>query len=312
MPSEATGRLQWNNLPSAVQEAVEALLGDAVASADSQTGGYSPGTADRISTVSGKRAFVKAVGKEQNRFAAKLHRIEARTMDLLPEGLPRPDFLGHHDDGDWIALAFSDVDGRHPHLPWRSDELDRVLDTVHSVTQKPLGEDALELLPYLGVQRAYSFQGWDRLREVPDESLDPWAVSNLDALAELSEEALSSVVGNSLVHTDLRADNLLLTEDGNVTIVDWPWAAIGAPWFDALTILIDVRVYDPSYDVDAVIAQHLVFDAATSHELNTVLAGLAGYFLDAARQPAPQGIPTLRSFQRQEGVAALNWLKERL
>jgi hypothetical protein len=233
-------------------------------------------------------------------------------MDLLPEGLPHPEFLGHHDQGDWIALVFSDVEGRHPHLPWRSDELTRVLDTVSSFTQVPLGSDALDLLPHLGVQRAYSFQGWDRLRDDPDESLYPWAVSNFEALAELSEEASSSVVGNSLVHTDLRADNLLLTKDGNVTVVDWPWAAIGAPWFDALTILIDARVYDPGYDVESVVAQHPLFASATSQELNTVIAGLAGYFLDAARQDAPQGIPTLRSFQKQEGDAALNWLKERL
>jgi aminoglycoside phosphotransferase (APT) family kinase protein len=233
-------------------------------------------------------------------------------MGLLPEGLPHPEFLGHYDQGDWIALVFSDVDGRHPHLPWRSNDLTRVLDTVYSFTQTPLNADALELLPHLGIQRAYSFQGWDRLRDDHDESLDPWAVSNFDALADLSKEASSSVVGNSLVHTDLRADNLLLTEDGSVTVVDWPWAAIGARWFDALTILIDVRVYDPNFDVEVVIAQHPVFSSATHYELNTAIAGLAGYFIDAARQTAPQGIPTLRSFQKQEGIAALNWLKERL
>jgi len=312
MASDSTGRLQWGNLPNDVQEAVETLLGGSIATACSQTGGYSPGTADRIQTNSGKRAFVKVVGNEQNPFSLKLHRTEARTMSILPEGLPCPEFLGHHDQGDWVALIFSDVEGKHPHLPWHSDELSRVLDTVHSVSQVALSGDALDLLPSLSVQRAYSFQGWDRLSYDPDASLDTWAVNNFDMLTELSEQAPAAVSGNQLVHTDLRADNLLFTKDGNVTIVDWPWAAIGASWFDALTLLIDVRVYDPDYDVESVIASHRVFSSATPEELNAVLAGLAGYFIDAARQPAPQGIPTLRAFQKREGEAALNWLKERL
>ena len=34
-------------------------------------------------------------------------------------------------------------------------------------------------------------------------------------------------------HGDLRADNILLTQDG-VVIVDWPGASVGAPWVDML------------------------------------------------------------------------------
>ena len=36
------------------------------------------------------------------------------------------------------------------------------------------------------------------------------------------------------VLTDIRADNILLTQD-RVVFVDWPWACIAAPWFDLLT-----------------------------------------------------------------------------
>jgi hypothetical protein len=42
------------------------------------------------------------------------------------------------------------------------------------------------------------------------------------------------------------------------------------------------------------------------------LAGLAGFFIDAARQPPPVGLPTLRAFQRAQGQAVLSWLREEL
>ncbi|NUS74076.1 MAG: phosphotransferase [Corynebacteriales bacterium] len=37
--------------------------------------------------------------------------------------------------------------------------------------------------------------------------------------------------GATLVHADLRADNILIAPPG-VTLVDWPWASYGAPWLD--------------------------------------------------------------------------------
>jgi thiamine kinase-like enzyme len=39
--------------------------------------------------------------------------------------------------------------------------------------------------------------------------------------------------GQTLLHADLCADNLLLTSDG-VVVVDWPYAVTGAPWVDGL------------------------------------------------------------------------------
>ena len=28
----------------------------------------------------------------------------------------------------WVLLVFQDIEGRHPHMPWKMDELDRVMD----------------------------------------------------------------------------------------------------------------------------------------------------------------------------------------
>jgi len=43
---------------------------------------------------------------------------------------------------------------------------------------------------------------------------------------------------------------------------------------------------------------------------DAALAGLAGYFTDGARRPAPPGLPTLRAFQRAQSDAVLSWLRD--
>src|SRR5207249_8746585 len=47
--------------------------------------------------------------------------------------------------GDWVALAFEDVAGHDPALPWRKDELERVLaaitDLAAALTPAPVDVD---------------------------------------------------------------------------------------------------------------------------------------------------------------------------
>jgi hypothetical protein len=41
------------------------------------------------------------------------------------------------DDDDWVVLAFDDIDGRTPELPWIATELERVLDALHALADAP-------------------------------------------------------------------------------------------------------------------------------------------------------------------------------
>lgn len=116
----------------------------------------------------------------------------------------------------------------------------------------------------------------------------------------------------SLAHTDVRGDNIIITNSDGAVLVDRPWAAVGAPWVDAVTVLVNVRVFDPGYDADAVLRSHGVFTLATAESVNGFLSGLAAYFIDAARQPPPPGLPTVRAFQQQQGETVIHWLRERL
>ncbi|MEV0623247.1 hypothetical protein AB0I81_58725 [Nonomuraea sp. NPDC050404] len=85
--------------------------------------------------------------------------------------------------------------------------------------------------------------------------------------------------------------------------VDWPWACRGAAWYDRVAMLPSVGMQGgPS-------PQELFTDPDPA--VTVVVAAIAGYFAWQCRQPDPPGLPTVRAFQRAQGVVALDWLKLR-
>ena len=314
-PAGGGNRPPWHELPEALRRKVETLLGSPVEHAVSQPGGFSPGSADRLTTTRHQRFFVKAVSSEMNPDSADIHRAEARALGVLPTRLPIARLLGVVEEGTWIALVLEDVDGRHPTLPWHPDELTTVLDALHSLASTPLPTEAVAALPKLPDAVGPLFAGWERLTPDADlplpASLAEWCLPRLPELRALAAQSQGLLQGDRLVHQDVRADNLLIARDGSVTVIDWPWAAVGAGWFDAVTLLINVRLYDPSFDVDAVLATHPVFADVPETGVDAVLAGMAGFLIEAANQPPPPGLPTLRAFQRDQGEATIEWLRQR-
>src|SRR5215213_4496999 len=246
----ATGqRVAWAGVPDWLRDEVAARLGGTVVEAVTQPGGFSPGLAVRLRLADGRRAFVKAVGPDPNPDSAGIHRSEARTMAALPRSAPAPRLLWSLDRHGWVALAFEDVDGVHPALPWRPDELRRVLDMVAdlaaTLTPAPPG------LPPIAERLSDTLTGWRRLAAASAAGhddlagLDGWAVRHLQRLADLEAGWPAATGGRTLLHLDLRADNLLLTPT-RVVAVDWPYASVGAAWVDLLLLLPSVTRSRPS------------------------------------------------------------------
>ncbi|WP_419665806.1 phosphotransferase family protein [Streptomyces sp. 2-1] len=317
-PSATGVRIPWGAVPESVRQAVADLLGAPVVEAVTQTGGFSPGPAVRVRTADGRRGFVKAVSSEANPDSPNMHRREARNAAALPAETPAPRLLGMHDDGNWVALVFEDIDGRQPHVPWDEGELARVLDAVgelsRTLTPSPVD------VPPVGESLAGAFRGWQKMLASGHgagdrgEGLDPWTVRNLPALAELAAPWAEFASGDTLAHGDLRADNILLTTPENaphrVLFVDWPHAQLAAPWFDLLVMLPCVRAQGGP-DPEVLFTEHPLGRRADPAGVTATLAALAGYFVRQSRRPAPPGLPTLRAFQRAQGDAALEWLRKR-
>lgn len=315
VPAAAGVRLEWWAVPRGVRALVEARLGAPVASAVTQTGGFSPGVAARVRLADGRRVFVKAVGPQPDPGTADLHRAEARITAALPAAAPVPSLITAVDAGGWVVLVLDDVAGRMPAQPWRHDELARVLTAVEELSAQltPSPVDA----PAVADRFGGKFRGWRRLaaagpphaRGGGRDRLDPWARRNLDRLARRESGWTAAAAGRALVHGDLRADNILLTGD-QVVVVDWPWAAIGAGWFDVLAMGPSV-IMQSGPDTIGVLDRHLAARGADPEDVTTVLVAVAGYFLHSAALAPPRGLPTLRAFQRAQGEAALSWVRAR-
>jgi aminoglycoside phosphotransferase (APT) family kinase protein len=89
----------------------------------------------------------------------------------------------------------------------------------------------------LTAQPAGAFTGWRPLAAERPGDLGPWALRHLDRLATLESSWVVHADGGSLLHSDLRAHNLIIGTDGGVHLVDRAQACSGAPWVD-LTLLL--------------------------------------------------------------------------
>jgi Phosphotransferase enzyme family len=302
-------RLGFDEVPERVRAAIEDILGAAVVHAHSQPLGFSPGMAARLLLADGRRAFAKAVGLERNADAPGMHRREIGVLGALPTGLPVPKLLGSYDDGDWVAIVTEDVDGVAPAEPWRPDELRRVVAAM-ALLATDLTPSPIDAPPIADLD-ATLFRGWRTLAADPASAapLGPWAGARLDELAAIESTWTAAAEGASLVHCDLRADNVLLTPD-RVVFVDWPHARIGAPWLDLLFLLPSAAA--TGTDPQAVWAGFPPAREAHPDAVTAVLVGLTGFFLCSALQPPPRNLSRLRAFQRAQGEAALGWLRTRL
>jgi hypothetical protein len=195
-------RLTWMQIPAHVRAGIEAIIGGAaVVSAVSQSGGFSPGTADRVVTVEGRRAFVKAASTIHNEQTPSMHRAEAHVVGQLPSNAYVPALLGVYDDGVWVGLVFEDVDGHTPAVPWNAVELEAAMTALvqmaEAFTPSPVPD-----LPSVTSFYANLFAGWERIPTEPPTDLCPWARHHLDDLCRLADRGLACLAGDGLLHTD--------------------------------------------------------------------------------------------------------------
>jgi hypothetical protein len=289
-------RLEWRFLPPHIRAEVEARIGGPVAEAVSQTGGFTPGFASVLTCADGSRHFVKAASTIAQRMFADAYREEARKQELLPDGVPAPRLRWIHDADDWVVLGFEHIDGRAPQRPWVADELDAASRMAIAIAE--------QLTPApTGVDRAVDeFASWPALWDRVDRP----RAADCRALAEQYAEVVD---GDTLVHQDIRDDNLLIRPDGSAVVCDWNWPVRGADWLDSLLLLIGPR--GDGLDVEAHIAAHPLLARVDPEHIDIVIALVLGSFAASAAQPVPPTSPFLRQVQAWQRDVLHVWLAER-
>jgi hypothetical protein len=307
-------RLDWYQVPVGVRGSIEHFLGRSVSTASSQAGGYSPALASRLTLDDGSGVFVKAIAPDEVSGAPGgqgIYRREARIAEALPNTVPAPRLLSSLEADEWVVLIFEDIVGTPPILPWQPGELNRVLDAMTTLasilTPSPI--------PAPPATFPGGANGWESLCLDPSalddlRGLDAWARTNVERLSDVASTSDSAHQGTTLLHTDVRADNILLTANG-VTFVDWPHAKVGAPWVDLVYFLPSVAMQG-GRDPQELFWDHPLAHGADLEAVCSVLASVAGFFIYGATQEPPPGLPTLRKFQLAQGIEALAWLRQML
>jgi hypothetical protein len=259
-----------------------------------------------LTCADGSRHFVKAASLKAQRMFAEAYREEARKLTALPEGAPAPRLLWTHDGDDWMVLATEYVDAELPARPWRAEDLDRCV----AMTEQ-LAATLTPPPPGLADDFATEFDRWpaywDQLRASPPEL--PGLAEHLDEAAALSARFRDVTAGSTLVHTDIRDDNIMLTADGRALLCDWNWPVVGAAWLDTVFLMIGPR--GDGLDVDAILAASPLTRDVPGEAVDIVIALVTGYFLVSSALPVPSTSPHMRDAQRWQGEVCWGWLCER-
>lgn len=308
MRAEGGSRIEYDEIPAHVRDAVEAKMGSAVVSAMNQPGGFSPGLAARCRLADGRRVFIKAVSPAQNEQACRIHRREIEVASALPSHVNAPTLLHTLDDGEWVVLVFEEIDGLQPGEPWSLAELDLVMAAIRhfheQVTPSPVPDSQTVESRY-----DFVFHGWRRIAggDGSADALPPWCRTSIERLAQLEAGWTDAAAGDTLLHTDLRADNILIGKDGTVTFVDWPWACVGASFVDALLMVPSIGL-GGGPDPATVIDRYDLVGGVDPDAFLSLFVAVAGFFARAMQDPPPPGLPALRAFQKAQGEVALGWL----
>ncbi|MDE0777651.1 hypothetical protein [Nocardioides sp.] len=303
VPSGRTAqRLEWVHLPPAVRALVEDRLGAPVVRAESQRSGFTPGFASVLECADGSLHFVKAASVKAQRSFATAYREEGRKALALPPEAPATRLTWVHDADDWVVLGFEHVEARAPHRPWTVEDLHVCLDMLSAAAQALTPPP-----PGLTIDDAVTdFREWPAAWR---HTLATFDLPHGREAAALARRYAEVVGGSTLVHGDVRDDNLLLARDGRVLLCDWNWPVRGAAWLDSLILLIGPR--GDGLDVEAVLATHPTFADVDPEAVDIVLALLTGYFLTHSDDPVPSSSPHIRDHQLWQGEVLWEWLCER-
>ena len=307
-------RPDWADLPADLRAAISARLDARVTWASTAGGGFTHGFAGVLQTVAGDRVFIKAASLIDQRHLSDWYAREAAVTAVLPAGLAvaRPRWTltaaGHY------VICLDAIDGRMPGLPWGTAELAATLATYGTVAEAlrvPTAELIALGAPRLADLARADLSWWAELATGRETlpNIPAVAQHRLPELAALEARLPGYAESTSMIHGDLRVDNVLLDAAGAAWLCDWTWLCFGPPWFDLAGLL--VTAYASGLDADGLFGTHPAASDAPADGLEVALAALSGYWLVRAAAGPSGGSPHIRSHQRWSGEMALGWLAER-
>jgi Phosphotransferase enzyme family len=232
-------------------------------------------------------AFVKIGATERT---AGWTRMEHRNYAAI-SGWFLPRVLGFDDDGARPALALEDLSREVWPPPWTNERIGAVLEALAAIARTPPPAHLLGL----EIQWDASWRGVERN---PGAFLalglcsPAWLERNLPALIAAADHAPLS--GTSMIHLDVRSDNLCF-RDGRAVLIDWNHAGVG-------NADLDVAFWLPSLQAEGGPPPEEILQQAPG-----LAAFVAGFFCNHAGEDPLTEAPHVRPLQLAQARTALPW-----
>ncbi len=251
--------------------------------------GYTRAERWLVDADDGSRAFVKAATDDST---ASWLRAEHRVYAAAGGAAFLPRMIAF-EDGALPVLVLEDLRDAHWPPPWSPARIAALMAALDAMA-RVRGPDALDDLES---QRPF-LSGWTRVAADPAPFLslslcsEAWLRTALPALLDAQSSAV--LEGESLVHGDLRSDNVAFVGDRAV-LVDWNWACRG-------NARVDLAWWLPSLEAEGGPPP----EALLPHE-PALAALVAGFFAaEAGLEPGDRGV-RVRALQRTQLRRALPW-----
>lgn len=268
---------------------IERLVGARVESCRRVVGGgYTPALRLVCGTSGGNSFFVKAGTTKLTR---EFLRREIRVYQTL-SGDFMPRLVAAEDDGAEPVLVIEDLSQNHWPPPWDARHVELALAQVEAMhaTKAPLETFA--------EAHGHKCENWSAVAADPAPFLSlgladaRWLDAALPTL--LRHEELCATEGESLIHFDLRSDNICLTP-GRAVFVDWNLACRSNP-------RLDLGFWLPSLAYESGIPPEKILPDAPE-----VAAWVSGFFAARAGLEVIPDAPRVRWVQLRQLETALPW-----
>jgi len=241
-----------------------------------------------VSLDNGTSVFVKVATDEDTvgwlRDEAKVYR--SIHGDFLPK------FIGW-DDGEFPLLVLEDLSAGAWSWEWSRAHIERVLKTLDVVARTDVPQDFPEM-----TLMSEKLTGWQEVAQDPSGffrlglvSAD-WLARALPTLIQ-AENGLK-LAGDSLVHADVRSDNICFYGDRTL-LIDWNWARKGNPKVDLIFWLPSLHSEGgpPPWEITL--------------DEPELIAAVAGFYAARAHQPVHKQGGAIRQLQLRMLKSALPW-----
>jgi hypothetical protein len=292
-------------------------LGSPVARAERVYGGYAPSATFRLRLANGERAFFKASypapkGSGVRWFMDHEAANYRRLGKLIRPWAPR--FHGSFARDGWHVLLLEDL-GPRTMPPWTAGKARRAARSYARFHKRTVGKKLPRWLTHDGYReharfwRALTKTGEiERTASLAKRSADvarEWLDVALPILLDQERRLLRAKAPFALLHFDTRSDNCRLQGD-LLRIFDWPFASAGPAEFDVVAFCQGVAA-ERGPACERILAWYEEVLPLRADMVDASLAGISGYFADRAWRPPIQGLPRIRSWQRQQMKVCLSW-----